>query len=285
MEIIADLKNKTSDLVDPVSNHDFHREDAKTRTPLKSDFISSRLSDLAVKEKKPSIPEILHRKSIRQYGISPAETPLDDRKNFNLVVSSLTEEEAVNEASRCLLCDEICNVCVSVCPNLANFSYRMDPFTYALQKAVRQDDNTITFEYDQEFRIDQPYQILNIRDLCNECGNCKTFCPTSGSPYKDKPGLCLSVGSLNREGEGYYLSRLPKQNILIYKNKDQVKTLSLADNQYIYETDEVKAVFDASDFRIIDAKFTVPCIKECHFTFAAEMSVIMKGAEQLGFHS
>ena len=117
-----------------------------------------------------NIPELLHRKSVRRYGVSPAETPLDDRRNFNLVISSYSQDEAVNEASRCLFCDEICNVCVTVCPNLANFSYMMDPVKFRLQKAVLKADGSIGFEDDCDFSVEQRYQILNIRDLCNECG-------------------------------------------------------------------------------------------------------------------
>ncbi len=30
------------------------------------------------------------------------------------------------------------------------------------------------------------YQIIHLDQLCNECGNCETFCPYQGKPYKDK---------------------------------------------------------------------------------------------------
>ena len=29
-------------------------------------------------------------------------------------------------------------------------------------------------------------QVLHIDRLCNECGNCDTFCPYEGAPYKEK---------------------------------------------------------------------------------------------------
>ena len=32
----------------------------------------------------------------------------------------------------------------------------------------------------------QRYQILHLDGLCNECGNCGSFCPTAGNPYLDK---------------------------------------------------------------------------------------------------
>ena len=29
-------------------------------------------------------------------------------------------------------------------------------------------------------------QIIHVDSMCNECGNCKSFCPYSSAPYKDK---------------------------------------------------------------------------------------------------
>ena len=36
-------------------------------------------------------------------------------------------------------------------------------------------------------------QIVHIDSLCNECGNCETFCPYSSAPYKDKFTLFSTV--------------------------------------------------------------------------------------------
>jgi putative selenate reductase len=228
---------------------------------------------------------LLHRKSIREYGYGPADTPPDQRQNFNLVTSSLTAEESRKEASRCLQCDEICNVCVSVCPNLANFGYLVEPVCHSLEKAVLKEDGTIAFEEDKIFRVDQQFQILNLRDLCNECGNCTTFCPSSGRPFADKPGICFSVKSLNREGTGFYLSRLPEQLTLIYKEQETIRTLSVIGGNYVYETNQVKATIRPDNFALLDVRFLTPCVKEFHFEFAAEMSVILKGAMQIPVNS
>jgi putative selenate reductase len=124
--------------------------------------------------------------------------------------------------------------------------------------------------------------VLNIRDFCNECGNCTTFCPSSGKPYTDKPGLCLSIETLNLEEEGFFLSRLPGRDILIHKHRENIRTLTFADGKYTFETDQVRAVFHPSDFEIIDTEFLTPCVKEYRFVLAAEMSVIMKGAMEVG---
>jgi putative selenate reductase len=231
------------------------------------------------------ITDLMHRKAIREYGYGPTETAPESRQNFDLVISSLTADESRKEAARCLHCDEICNVCVSVCPNLANFGYRIEPVYYSLEKAVLKENGTIAFEADKIFRVDQQFQILNIRDLCNECGNCTTFCPSRGSPFADKPGLCLSVKSLNREGTGFFLNRLPQMPVLIYKEQEHVRTLSLTGGRYVYETDQVKAIIRSDNFALVEVKFLVPCVKEFHFEFAAEMSIILQGAMQLAVYS
>ena len=234
-------------------------------------------------DKKVDVNSLMRRKSIRIMGKAPAETPIGERKNFNLVIAPLSTQEAQAEAGRCLHCDELCNVCVTVCPNLANFSYAIEPCTFHLQKAIREEDGSLSFQEDRMFMIDQPYQVLNLRDFCNECGNCTTFCPTSGKPFKDKPGLSLSMESFNREEHGFFLSHLPEKEILIYKENRQIKTLYLQQGKYYFETGQVKAILDEKTFRLLDVHFLTPCVKEYHFTFAAEMSIILKGAVAVPF--
>lgn len=236
-----------------------------------------------IKDKKnPDLSAILHQKAIRQEGYSPKETVTEDRKNFRLVISSLTQEEAQKEASRCLQCDEICNVCVSVCPNLANFSYRIDPVKYNLKKATQGNDGNIIMEDDEVFVADQQFQVMNIRDLCNECGNCTTFCPTNGKPFRDKPGICLSEDSFNLEKEAYILRHLPDRKVLVYKNDEQFELLYLEKGRYYYETGDVKATIHPTDFNIMHLKFLTDKAKTIQFASAAQMSIILKGALQLG---
>lgn len=71
---------------------------------------------------------------------------------------------ARHEALRCLQCSYTCNKCVEVCPNRANIAV-----------AVPKDAG-----------FAQDYQIIHIDAFCNECGNCETFCPWEGKPYRDK---------------------------------------------------------------------------------------------------
>jgi putative selenate reductase len=113
------------------------------------------------------IPEMLRRRSHRRRRIRAPRIPVEKRRNFTEVMLTYSADQAHEEASRCLDCDTYCSICVGVCPNLALFTYETD------QRA-------------------QPYQVAVLADLCNECGNCTTFCPTSGAPYRDKPRLYLN---------------------------------------------------------------------------------------------
>jgi len=62
---------------------------------------------------------------------------------------------------RCLACDQLCEICNDVCPNRANVHVEASIFG-------------------------QTHQILHLDGMCNECGNCETFCPHAGRPYLDK---------------------------------------------------------------------------------------------------
>jgi len=83
---------------------------------------------------------------LRKGLLKSAEKDLNDPKNIH------------NEASRCLDCQTYCGICVDVCPNRANFAVKSET----------------------------GWQIVHIDGLCNECGNCATFCPWNGKPYRKK---------------------------------------------------------------------------------------------------
>jgi putative selenate reductase len=80
-------------------------------------------------------------------------------------ICNANKTNLVSEAERCLMCSTICNKCVDVCPNRANV---VIPSEY-LSKSFT-----------------NLYQIIHIDSFCNECGNCETFCPYTGAPYKEK---------------------------------------------------------------------------------------------------
>ncbi|MBW6462939.1 MAG: selenate reductase [Firmicutes bacterium] len=63
-------------------------------------------------------------------------------------------------------CRESCSICVSVCPNRANIQVETAGHSYKYSR-----------------------QIMHLDGMCNECGNCATFCPFGGIPYREKPTL------------------------------------------------------------------------------------------------
>ena len=69
-------------------------------------------------------------------------------------------KEAKTEEERCLTCNKVCENCVDVCPNRANISIKVP------EMAMN--------------------QVIHVDYMCNECGNCKSFCPYASAPYKDK---------------------------------------------------------------------------------------------------
>ena len=115
---------------------------------------------------------LLRRRSHREWRVPVEHTPLQDRDDAREVVLTFDAQQARTEAARCLDCDTYCSLCVGVCPNLALLTYE-------------------TEVPDQGAMVQQPFQVAVLSDLCNECGNCTTFCPTAGQPYRDKPRLYL----------------------------------------------------------------------------------------------
>ena len=83
-----------------------------------------------------------------------------------------------------------CNICIPVCPNAANFSFPVDKKTeyFSDYKYTKSAFKPIA---DRTLIIEKNRQIGNIAEFCNDCGNCETFCPEIGAPFKVKPGFYL----------------------------------------------------------------------------------------------
>ncbi len=80
-----------------------------------------------------------------------------------------------------------CNLCITVCPNDAFFSVPTPTDLAEGGMTGRQ-------------------QYLVLAELCNECGNCMTFCPEEGDPAKIKPRLFTDRSVFEgRTGQGFLL--------------------------------------------------------------------------------
>lgn len=132
------------------------------------------------------------------------------------------------EASRCLECNHVCECCVDVCPNRANVAVHVPGH--------------------------DTMQIIHVDIMCNECGNCKSFCPYDSAPYKDKFTLFADAKGLeDSTNEGFALI---DQDTLTFKVRlnGQVADYSLKDMDCHLEEDIkgfIKAVYSDYQYMFI----------------------------------
>lgn len=109
----------------------------------------------AIRDGLKAAEAVAGERLVRDHEAVTAEQVIYDRKG------RLTDQQEGNEESgRCLDCAGICENCVEVCPNRANLSIRVPGM--------------------------EKHQIIHVDYLCNECGNCRSFCPYDSAPYLDK---------------------------------------------------------------------------------------------------
>jgi putative selenate reductase len=104
---------------------------------------------------------------------------------------------------RCLSCDTLCELCVDVCPNRANVMIEME---------------------------DGSHEVVHIDRICNECGNCASFCPHAGRPYRDKFTVFGSAEDFKdsenpgflKTGADTYTLRLENKSVLNCRKGDAV---------------------------------------------------------------
>ena len=125
-----------------------------------------------------------------------------------------------DEPSRCLECDLICNKCVEVCPNRANVAIQT-------KRGIFKDIN----------------QVIHLDALCNECGNCTTFCPHDGAPYLDKFTLFHSHDDfIESKNNGFLITDKDGKKEIEVRYKGEVAKLS---NAAVKEDDnEQKQIFE-----------------------------------------
>ena len=204
------------------------------------------------------------------------KTSPDQWVDFGLVTQTLDEESARQEARRCLQCDLLCNICTTVCPNRANIAYTVDPIEVRVQQAVR-DGKKIRIEEVESLRIAQKFQIINIGDFCNECGNCTTFCPTSGAPYRVKPKFYLSEKSFEAEQNGY----LRVDGVLKARVDGELETLSRHAEHLIYESGNIRAQLNLNTFVAEKAAFLSDTDGPIALRHAAQMAILFTALKDL----
>jgi putative selenate reductase len=126
----------------------------------------------AIGDARRATDVILGRESLKshhgdKYWLNANPAAITARKGA-VVVNIVKKDElrafVKQEGERCLQCNYVCSKCVDVCPNRANISIAVPGFK-------------------------DRFQALHVDAFCNECGNCASFCPWQGRPYKDKPTI------------------------------------------------------------------------------------------------
>jgi putative selenate reductase len=168
-------------------------------------------------DRKQQIPEIYNKKS-------------------RLILPRISEDDRViaeNEAGRCLECNVICNKCVDVCPNRAN----------------------VAIEIDKKEGFQDAYQILHLDALCNECGNCATFCPYDGKPYKDKLTLFASKEDFkNSTNNGFMVTDFRGSWLVTLRLQDKLWKLKLSkDGELIPKDSSCPKGHDINEIREVCA--------------------------------
>ncbi len=220
--------------------------------------------------------DLRQRKARRRQGAELPEIGFAERSGFEMVIRTLDEATAQKEAGRCLQCDELCSVCVTVCPNRANIEFTVEPMEFKVQQAQRVDGGIEISDF-ETVRIEQKYQILNMGDFCNECGNCATFCPTSGAPYRDKPKFHLSAESFASARIGYYFSA---DSRVAYKHDEDRADLEITADGYIYENKSVKVILD-KDYAAQNVALKGDGQATVSLRHAAEMAILAQAARQV----
>ncbi|HUK66825.1 MAG TPA: putative selenate reductase subunit YgfK [Anaeromyxobacteraceae bacterium] len=202
-------------------------------------------------DKRTHAAEILDKKSRKLTPQVVPVLPLARRGGFSEVIQSFSRQAAEEEASRCLDCDDLCSLCVTVCPNRANVAYPVPPRTLELPSLVAEGGRFVT-RGRRRFVIAQNVQVLNIGDFCNECGNCATFCPTSGAPYKDKPRFFIDPEGYERaQGDVFRLGREGDTVTLEARLQGRRHLLVCRPGEAEYRAGEFVARFDPASWSLI----------------------------------
>jgi putative selenate reductase len=202
--------------------------------------------------------------------------PPDQRRGFDLVEQTLAEEAALAEAARCVQCASFCDKCVEVCPNRANHTIAIPPVERVLPVLACQEER-LAVTGEELFRIEQARQIIHIDDLCNECGNCATFCVHNGKPYLDKPRLFLEEADFQQEeNNAFYVERNGASWAIRRREGGRESRLILDTEAWVFEDEQMKLEL-SPEFQVQAMALKAPFKGTVSLTGAAEMAVILKG--------
>lgn len=216
-----------------------------------------------------NVKQVRARKEAQQ---KPAMLSVAQRHAFNLVEQTFNEEAARSEAGRCLQCSTVCDKCVEVCPNRANYTYSISAVNQVLP-LLAYENGKLTIVGEEAFKVEQSRQIIHLDDFCNECGNCASFCVHQGRPYMDKPRLFLRECDFRQEADNaFYING----NTIYRRDGGLESKLSIEKNELVFENSLV-CISLTPEFKIKKIALKAVFERTLSLVTAAEMAQIFKG--------
>jgi putative selenate reductase len=202
----------------------------------------------------------------------PDRRPVSQRAGFELVEQTLSEGAAREEASRCLQCSTFCDKCVEVCPNRANYAYSAWLMELRLPVLACQKGSLVVIGQ-EDFALKQVRQIVHVNDLCNECGNCATFCVHQGKPYAEKPRLFLQEQDFELEtGNAFFV----EGNSIRRREGGREMRLTKQDAGYLFEDANLSLDLSAA-MQVQGMTLKRSFEGTCSLKGAVEMALVLHG--------
>ena len=200
-------------------------------------------------------------RSVEEFILSKAENKFSHvqeagRYNSSQVLRQITSQSPYSYGANTALPKKIgsqlhlfdclsCDICLPVCPNAANFHYKVRT---APPKPVLFRWNNGRWEAlsGKEFSLDKEWQIGNIAEFCNDCGNCDTFCPEDGGPYLRKPRFFLYRSSFDdwKHLDGFYFVS-PRELLARFSGRVYRLTKATKDSRWAWKTPDFELIFDS----------------------------------------
>ena len=143
-----------------------------------------------------------------------------------------------------------CNKCLPVCPNAANFSIPTGAKTLRMIHYRVEGDEFLPIP-GEDFVLKKEYQIANLADFCNECGDCDTYCPEYGGPFIAKPRFFGSRATYEKFAgyEGFYF---PSPLTMIGRIEGQEFQLAcdVERREYTFRSSKIELKLDQHDQRL-----------------------------------
>jgi putative selenate reductase len=147
---------------------------------------------------------------------------------------------------------------------------------------LRCENNEIRIEPGSTFQVTQAHQIALLADFCNECGNCTTFCPTAGEPYRDKPRLYLDRSEFEEQVDNAFMLFRENQHWSLEARWDDETHRIEIDEKLNYSGPSFTARVDPDTFEIERAEPGTGAREgqSLSLEICAVMYVLLKGLSQ-----